>query len=352
MEQTNASHNLEGRILGRGWNVIEKISKSDNATGSFFSVCYKVTKENETCFLKAFDFARFFQIAGHSSVVDVMSGMLDAYRYEKNLSDLCKNHHVTKVSFVKDAGEEIVDGYTISIVPYLVFDLADGDVRQKLNFSEGLDFAWRLKSLHDIAVGLKQLHSIEVSHQDLKPSNILLFNGESKLGDLGRSVCRRIQSPYDELVFSGDLNYAPPEIMYQYYESDWYKRVFATDCYLLGSMAVFYFAGVSMSALLLSHMPYEFRWDIWRGTFEDVRPYLINAFAKALDEFEQSIANEYFKKELRSTIEMLCFPFPENRGHPKNIRGIGNSYNLERFISKFDVLHKKAMYKFINDKRI
>lgn len=175
-----------------------------------------------------------------------------------------------------------------------------------------------------------------------------MFKEESKIGDLGRSICKRFASPYDTLPFTGDFNYAPPEIMYGYFERDWHKRVFATDCYLLGSMIVFYFTGISMSALLLQYIPPNFRWDKWRGPFEQIKPYIIDAFSQALSEFERSIENNYFKKELRWLVEKLCYPFPEQRGHPKNISSIGNSYDLERFISKFDVLHKRARYNLIH----
>lgn len=346
MKETNAAHDLEGRVLEKGWKVIEKIRRPEHATGAFFSVCYKVTKDRDICFLKAFDFAKFFTIAEPGKmVVDVMGDMLNAYRYERDLSNLCENYHVTKVSFVKDAGEETVDGYSISIVPYLVFEMADGDVRCKLDVSEKLDFAWRLYSLHDIVIGLKQLHQIGVSHQDLKPSNILLFKEESKIGDLGRSVCRRLDSPYNQMSFSGDFAYAPPEIMYGYYEQDWHKRVFAADCYLLGSMVVFYFTGISMSALLAQYIPPELRWERWRGPYEEIKPYIVDAFSQALREFECSITDESFRNELRWVVERLCYPFPEKRGHPKNIASIGSSYSLERFITKFDVLHKRARYK-------
>jgi serine/threonine protein kinase len=348
METSNAATNLLGRKLESGWEVIEIIDKPDYATGSFFSVCYKVRKSKEICFLKAFDFAKFFQISEpNKKSVDVMTDMLNAYRYEKQLSDFCRGHHVTKVVFVKDAGEENIEGFTYPIVPYLIFDLADGDVRKNLLFSDKLDIIWRLKSLHDIAVGLKQLHYIEVSHQDLKPSNILLFKGESKIGDLGRSICRSISSPYDKLAFAGDFNYAPPEIMYGHYLVDWHQRVFATDCYLLGSMVVFYFIGISMSALLSKYIPPPFRYDQWHGNFDDIRPYILNAFSEALYEFEKSIRDDYLRKELRWIVDKLCYPLPEERGHPKNVIMKGNPYDVERFVSKFDLLHKKAMYGLI-----
>jgi serine/threonine protein kinase len=339
----NAADSLLNLTLKTGWFVKEKIIKSGNSTGSFFSVCYKVEKDGETCFLKAFDFAKFFNISQPgSSVVDVMNEMLTAFKYERDLSNHCKNKHVTKVSFVREAGEEIVPGFSVTIVPYLIFDLANGDVRSKLDFSKKLDYAWRLKSLHDISVGLKQLHSIEVSHQDLKPSNILVFDVESKLGDLGRSMCKDLDGPYNRMAFTGDFTYAPPEIMYQYYEKDWAKRVFAIDCYLLGSMVVFYFAGISMSALLKKHIPDNFSWERWTGSFEEIKDYLVDGFAKALNEFEESVTEQEFKTELRNLIELLCHPFPEERGHPKNILSAGSNYSLERFVTIFDVLKRKA----------
>lgn len=339
----NAAHNLLNLILSSGWQVKKKIEKTDNQTGSFFSVCYLVEKEGEACFMKAFDIMKFNSISlPGTSMMDVMNDMSTAYKYERDLSIYCSKKHVTKVSFVKEAGEVIVNGYSFSIVPYLIFDLAEGDIRKKLDFSIELDYAWRLKSIHDVAVGLKQLHAIEVSHQDLKPSNILVFSGESKIGDLGRSMCRDMEGPYNKEIYTGDWTYAPPELMYRYYEKDWIKRVYATDCYLLGSLIVFYFAGISMSALLRKHIPDNFSWEKWTGTFEELIPYLENGFSSALNEFETNITRDNFKGELRQLVAHLCNPFPEKRGHPKNVVSNGSNFNMERFVTILDVLKRKA----------
>src|SRR5688572_25067502 len=117
MEQ-NAANALLGLTLKTGWKVIEKVVKSDNSTGSFFSVCYKVEKNGEICFLKAFDFAKFFQISEPGrEVIDIMVDMINAYKYERDLSNHCRDKHVTKVAFVKEAGEEMVIGYAVSVVP-------------------------------------------------------------------------------------------------------------------------------------------------------------------------------------------------------------------------------------------
>jgi serine/threonine protein kinase len=340
----NAAHNLLNITLSSGWEVIQKIEKTDNQTGAFFSVCYLVKKDNEICFLKAYDFAKFLTVSvPGTKIVDVMNDMLIAYKYERDLSEHCKNKKVDKVAFVKVADEEIVNGYAITIVPYLIFDLAEGDIRKKLEFSVELDYAMRLKSLHDIAVGLKQLHNIEVTHQDLKPSNILVYStNESKIGDLGRSICKSIDGPYNKMAFTGDWTYAPPEIMYGYWENDWKKRVYATDCYLLGSLITFYFAGISMNALLRKHIPDNFSWEVWTGTYAELVPYLESAFINSLMEFEKNITRVDIKKDLVLLIEHLCNPFPEKRGHPKNITMIGNNYNMERFVATLDLLKRRA----------
>ncbi|HBV15268.1 protein kinase domain-containing protein [Chryseobacterium carnipullorum] len=341
----NAAHNLLGLTLETGWKVVEKIEKKDNQTGAFFSVCYYVEKNGETCFLKALDIMKFNSIMPGQSMMDVMNEMTTVFKYERDLSNYCRDKNVDKVSFVKESGEEFVSGFTFSVVPYLIFDLAKGDIRKTLNFSSDLDYAWRFKSLHDISVGLKQLHKIEVSHQDLKPSNILVFNEESKIGDLGRSMCKSMDGPYNNQVFTGDWNYAPPELLYRFYERDWYKRVFATDCYLLGSLIVFYFSGISMTALLRKHIPNEFSWDFWKGDFYEIRPYLENAYTSSLIEFENNIRQEEYLSDLKTLVEYLCNPFPDKRGHPKNILSVGSNYNLERFVSKLDLLKRKAELK-------
>jgi len=345
----NAAHSLLNHELSNGWKVINKIERDVNQSGSNFSVGYIVKKGKEECFLKAFDFAGFLSIAGPASnggeinVVDVMNDMTTAFIYERDLSELCKNNHVTKVSVVKESGQVFIQGNAIPVVPYLIFELAEnGDIRKHLNFSSRLDSTWKLKSLHEIAIGLKQLHQIEVTHQDLKPSNVLVFNTGSKIGDLGRSMCKDMDGPYNKLVFTGDWTYAPPEMMYRYYEKEWIKRVFATDCYLLGSLIVFYFSGISMTALLRKHLDDEFSWERWRGEYEEIVPYLEHAFVCALEEFGNNISEDYLRVELKKIVEYLCMPFPTKRGHSKNLNGIGNQYSLERFISKLDLLVRKS----------
>jgi len=101
---TNAAEHLEGMVLDSGWEVGARLVKGPGATGGFFSVCYKVTRNGEECFLKAFDFAKFLMLSrihGHAKpIVDVIGEMIEAYKYERDLSALCRDNHCTKVAFV------------------------------------------------------------------------------------------------------------------------------------------------------------------------------------------------------------------------------------------------------------
>lgn len=340
-----AALNLEGRTIKGVWKVKQLLKKEPGQSGAVFSIPYLVEKDGKTYFMKAFNFGTFFQMQSSDgqNTSNVLRKMLEAYEYEKDLSIRCQEHYVTKVSCVTDFNEEFVDGFSVPYVPCLIFELAThGDVRKMLSFSKQLDDAWRFKSLHDIALGLRQLHTIDISHQDLKPSNVIVFeNEESKLCDLGRSVCSKLKGPYDNRSFTGDGNYAPPEIWYGYYDKDWNRRSFAIDCYMLGSMVVFYFTHTTMSALLAKHLPEEFHFLKWKGSYEELIPYMKKAFAESLDKIKECIHGSIFEEDIIWLITLLCNPFPEERGHPSNQKK-SNPYTMEQFISKFDLLRHKA----------
>lgn len=347
----NAAHSLEGLTLKTGWKVKKKIEKSPGDSGSFFSVCYIVEKDNSEAFLKALNFYAFFQLFKGKSIVDIIHEQTQAFQYEKDLLEMCKNKRLTKVSIIIDEGEEFLDNYAIPNVPYLIFELADGDIRKHIDFSIKMDIAWKLKSLHDVAVGLKQLHGIQIGHQDLKPSNILLYNNleTSKITDLGRSLCAEIQAPHEkDGDFPGDFSYAPPEFLYRYIIPDWDIRIRATDIYMFGSLVVFYFTGANMTALIGKNIDPTFKWTNWNGSFNDVKSYLTNGFYLALAEFGNMIVNQELKSELTQIVEYCCFPIPEKRGHPKSLTSSPrkSQFEFERIVSKFDLLSKKAIYLF------
>jgi serine/threonine protein kinase len=216
-----------------------------------------------------------------------------------------------------------------------------------MNFSKDIEVAWKLKSLHNVAVALKQLHGVGICHQDLKPSNVLLYEeGKiSKIGDLGRSLCLDIEAPHDNGGFSGANSYTPPEYFYGYMETDYYKKTGATDMYLFGSLIVYYFTGNIMTALIGRNMDPTFRWNRFRGSFEDVKDYLIDGFYKGLKEFQKYFDDKNFAKDLSELIECCCYPIPEKRGFPSISSSKRNQYDFGKIATKIDILYRRANLK-------
>ena len=185
-------------------------------------------------------------------------------------------------------------------------------------------------------------HSLNVAHQDLKPSNVLVFDeSECRVSDLGRSSVQGSASPVDINPVAGDLAYAPPELLYREISSDWRVRRFACDLYHLGSLAVFFFSNVGITALWHKHLN-ESLWPINFGqTYRDVLPHVRDAHDRAFAEFEDSVPDQH-RLRLGPAIRQLCEPDPLLRGHPRSRAQNGNTYSLERYVSSFNLLAKTA----------
>lgn len=138
------------------------------------------------------------------------------------------------------------------------------------------------------------------------------------------------------------MNYAPPDQFYQYQIGDWGQQKYGADAYLLGSMIVFFFTGVSMTALIRRHVAQP---NVSNDFVRDL-PYLIDAFGLAVQDFDNEIKSrlgDQFKEireELITLVRELCFPDPEKRCDAKS-RNAG-SLMLERYVSRFDLLARKA----------
>lgn len=341
-DQISAVHDLVGKVLKTGWKVIEKANPRPGSTGGGFSVCYIVEKEEKRGFLKALNILSFLR-DDKSDVLDAMAEMLNTYNYEKEILKRCGDRNLSKVSKLLEASHENFPGYIAANVYYMIFERADSDVRNHVNYTDDVDIAWKLRSLHHIATGIKQLHSINISPQDVKPSNIFVFDKiVSKIGDLGRSLCQTLASPHSELNFAGDNRYAPPEVFHRYALGNWHDKVFAIDCYLLGSMATYYFTGQSMTALLSINLNTQI--NILSLDFENALPYWQSAFDDCLIFIFQQIKEYPDCEKIVHAIKMMCNPDPHKRGHAKNILQQGNNFQLERFIEIFNLLARKAEY--------
>lgn len=352
-----ASGDLEGKVVD-GWTVVSKLASPDRSkheTGGNFSTCYKVEKDGETAFMKVLDYAKIMMMRG-GLTAEIMERASSEFNYEKKLSEYCVNRRISKVVHFVTSGEEIYEGYLVNgSVSYIIYEMADGDIRRVLDLATKTELTARiktlsnkLKSLHDVAVGLSQLHTNDISHQDLKPSNILSVKGESKIGDLGRSLCfnSAVDCPY-RMLFNGDRNYAAPECFYPDFVSN-VSSLYQIDNYMLGGLVCYYLTGLTFNALMNNYLPEVLQFSnfttVQTQEYGTVLPDMINAYQKALKDFENEIPIEEIKSNLVSIVSYLCNPDPSRRGHPKVVNSNSRTPNhdLQRTIQELDLLQRKA----------
>jgi serine/threonine protein kinase len=245
---------------------------------------------------------------------------------------------------IAEGSVTVPDGGPVPKVNYLIFELANGDIRRIMRLSDDLDAAWAFRSLKDVALGLSQLHAGGIAHQDVKPSNVLDVQGRFKLGDLGRASRRGERGPFDHARCAGDPNYLTPEQMYGFELPDWDARRRATDLYHLGSLMLFLLTGVSATAALYSHLASAHLpapWGEWGGTYDQVVVHLREATGRIAD-LIPVFSDQQLRESVITRFIELCDPDPRTRGHPKSRVGLGSPYSLERYVSAFDALAARA----------
>jgi serine/threonine protein kinase len=340
---SNPAERLEGLELQGGWIVGPLEARSHLATGGNFSQSYRAKhSDGREAFVKAIDFHKAFTKG--TDLTRVLQRVTEAFNFEVNMVEFCAKKRMDRIVKAIESGTIEVDSSALGKVPYLVFEAADRDVRSHLDHpSTGPSVAWKLRSLHHVTTGLKQLHAADVSHQDLKPSNVLVFNANaedrvSKIADLGRASRFDGFSPFDHMEWPGDPKYAPPEVHYSFIDPDWHHRRIAYDLYMLGSLISFLFLRTTATAALWQALENPFLPPHWNGTFDEVVTYLDHAFAKAVKDFESQLPIA-LAADLGPSYAQLCQPDPRKRGYPGQTL---NKVALEKYITKFDVMARKA----------
>jgi eukaryotic-like serine/threonine-protein kinase len=338
MTKLPASASLEGLVLQTGWTVTKALKPGSEATGGTFSNAYIVKMDGVEGFLKAFDFSDAFQ---NKNVLEALNAFTTAYLYERDLLLYCREKRLRKVVVAIEHGETQVPDFDSmnGRVFYLIFHLADGDMRQQIALRGRFDGQSCVQALHDVAVGMFQVHRHMIAHQDLKPSNVLVFKNEFRIADFGRASRKGYPAIHDDFKVAGDYTYAPPEQLYGFCHPEWIVRRFGCDLYMLGNLAAFMFTGVNITALLFARLDSQFHPELWAGSYKDVLPYLRRAFGKVMGEIRAELLGPG-AEDIATIIRELCDPDLTKRGHP---RGIGkyNQYSLERYLSRLDILEKK-----------
>jgi serine/threonine protein kinase len=330
--------NLTGKTTPGGWLIGDQVSFSNGHTGGHFSDCYFVEKDSKKAFLKALDIERF-------DIVQVM-GLLAGFEYESDLLALCRQRKLGRIVQVIESDKVERDPNAppvLRYVPFLIFELAEGDIRDSVDLSKAVSDQWRFQILHQTTLALLQLHKEQIAHQDLKPSNVLRFGDQRlKLGDLGRSSLRGKPAPHDSMAVAGAQNYAPFEQSYSYLREDWLERRLSTDVFHLGCLVVFSFTNICLPEYVLSKLAEPYRPGNWGDSYELVIVHIHAAVVEALAELSSEFP-ERFRAELLDIVRDLCHPDPIKRGRTglKLTTATGPLW-LERYVSRFDILEKKA----------
>jgi len=339
---SSPAEQLEGKQIDGEWVIGPLQPKNPLATGGNFSQSYNATKDGRVAFVKALDFKRAFASGG--DMTKILQQVLELFNFEVDMLRFCEAKRMDRVVRAIGSGIIDTDGTPFGQVPYLLFEAADADMRRHLDDPVlGAGVAWKLRCMHHITTGLKQLHGADVVHQDLKPSNVLIFRATeptriSKLADLGRASRSSGYSPFDHMDWAGDPKYAPPEVHYGFIQTDWHLRRIGYDLYMLGSIMCFLFTRTTAYSLLMKALPSQLWPGNWGDTYENVLPYLDHAFADTEAELSKQVPSS-LASELITIYSQLCKPDPRKRGYPGQRI---NKVALERYISIFDRLSRST----------
>jgi len=124
-----------------------------------------------------------------------LSAVLGAERFLREIRITAKLNHPHILPLL-DSGE--ADGLLFYVMPYV----AGGSLRERIRRGEGWTLEAALPLLRSVAAALDHAHRQGIVHRDVKPENVLFFEGEPMVADFG--IARAVTSAGgDQLTRSG-----------------------------------------------------------------------------------------------------------------------------------------------------
>jgi serine/threonine protein kinase len=331
---------LLGVTLDDGWFVDSFMHTSKKKRPGNFSIGYRVTRGVEEGFLKAQDYWQAFDSVDFTKDLELMAR---AHNHEKDLIFQCRDRRLTRIIKGITSGSYLAPaGDSKDKVSYIIFEIARGDVLNILGTERNKDRESMLTLAHHATVAVRQLHSTKITHQDIKPGNLLYFELteglSAKLGDLGCAHVEGAESPRDDFHIAGDVAYAPPELHYKAIELlPQSQRRIAADLHMLGNLICWLLAGTSYNMILYMILPENLRPYKSAATFEGALPGLIDAHTQTLEIFKNKFPR-CIADDLAKIVGELCFPDPRRRGLRAHGTPAPNPFDLARFVSRLDLL--------------
>lgn len=141
----------------------------------------------------------------------------------------CKRQGVKNIVEIYSCGHLICKkknkkgGTGLIYFPFYMMECADYDLKQFLEKHE-VNKEVKVQLCYQLASGLEELHNIGCYHRDIKPDNVLLFDKELKIGDLGL-IRYRNEDTEDLKSLIGPKGWISPEAMNKYLNEE---KVFDT----------------------------------------------------------------------------------------------------------------------------
>ncbi|HDZ47065.1 hypothetical protein LCGC14_0154420 [marine sediment metagenome] len=326
------STSLVGKSTPCGWCVVKMITTSQTSGGNFCTRYLVESQNGDIAFMKAMDLTRVM----NGSLEDIQA-LINEYLFERNILAYCKDEKMSKVVVPLSAGELINNQFQAPLnrVFYIVFEKAEGDLREVYLEKQHDDWFSFFKAMHHVCIAAEQLHRAGIAHQDIKPSNILHFaENQSKIGDLGRVTDIQGKSPFINMSFPGDYRYAPLEVRYGITVQEFSDR-FLADIYAIGSLVYQTVMGISLTAALANESE-KISPNVFQRDYRESLVIHISSFSILMKEFYEACENIFGNKiaeVVTGVVGEMCYPDYEKRGAPKFIAR-PMKLNARRYTSK------------------